>query len=163
MFVPEGQDDGSQAWNAWKVLSSSSSRRVRGDRLARGGYRLVWWTNRGPQIAPSLRDGFLRDAFQAFHAWLPSFRPSGTKIRSTNLLHLRTSAFICGCSVSAVHQRFGTLRTRQNPFPEQPSDLLQHGMIPRSTCSHGGGFVRLDRGRRIIPWRSETRYHCDLE
>jgi hypothetical protein len=134
------------------------------------GYGMIGWREAAivsyggqTQIAPSLRNGFLRDAFQAFHAWLPPFRPSRTKIRSTNLLHLRTSALICGCSVSAVHPRFGTLRTRQNPFPEQPSDLLQHGMIPRSTCSHGGGFVRLDRGRHIIPWRSETRYHCDLE
>ena len=46
-FVPEGPDDGSQAWNAWNVPSRSPSRRVRYDRLVRGGFRLACWTNPG--------------------------------------------------------------------------------------------------------------------
>jgi hypothetical protein len=58
VFVPEGPDDGSQAWNAWNVPSRSPSRlvrhsqdgdggRVRYDWLVRGGYCLRWWTKRG--------------------------------------------------------------------------------------------------------------------
>jgi hypothetical protein len=80
VFVPEGPDDGSQAWNAWNVLSRSPSRRVRYDRLAKGGYGLGWGQSLAPQITPFPTGRIMSALYQAFHAWLPSFRPSGTKV-----------------------------------------------------------------------------------
>jgi hypothetical protein len=79
-FFPEGPDDGSQAWNAWKVPSRSPSCRVRYDRLARGGDCLGWWQSVAPQITPFPTGRIMFALYQAFHAWLPSFRPSGTKV-----------------------------------------------------------------------------------
>jgi len=80
VFVPEGPDDGSQAWNAWKVPSRSPSRRVRYDRLAREATVSDGGQSVAPQIIPYPTGRIMFALYQAFHAWLPSFRPSGTKV-----------------------------------------------------------------------------------
>jgi hypothetical protein len=70
------------AWHEMpgNVVSVSPSRRVRYDRLMRMTDPLGVWTN--PDTAnytiPYGTD-HVRGIFQAFHAWLPSIRPGGTK------------------------------------------------------------------------------------
>jgi hypothetical protein len=82
-FVPEGPDDGSQAWNAWNVPSRSPSRRVRYDRLVRGGFRLACWTN---LVATDHTVPYGTDqvwplpAPKAFGAGYPRFVPPGQAI-----------------------------------------------------------------------------------
>jgi hypothetical protein len=59
VFVPEGPDDGGQAWNAPFVSD--------------GGQSVA------PQIMPFPTGPTPSALYQTFHAWLPSFRPSGNK------------------------------------------------------------------------------------
>jgi hypothetical protein len=61
--------------------SRSPSRRVRYDWLARTSDCLERWTRRGATVhtVPYGTD-HVCTVSQAFHAWLPSFRPSGTQI-----------------------------------------------------------------------------------
>jgi hypothetical protein len=59
------------------------------DRLARGAIVSDGGQRVAPQITPgSLRDGPRLSIFQAFHAWLPSFHPSGTKVGFPMLTHM---------------------------------------------------------------------------
>ena len=70
------------AWHEMPGNASSKdpSRGVRYDRVARGV--LLSCAMRNPRRQGShrsLRDGSYPRAYQAFHAWLPSFGPSGTR------------------------------------------------------------------------------------
>ena len=68
------------AWHEMpgKTSSKDPSRRVRYDRVA--GLLSCAMSNPGRQGSHrSLRDGSYSRAYQAFHAWLPSFGPSGTR------------------------------------------------------------------------------------
>jgi hypothetical protein len=78
-FVPEGLNDGSQAIHC---LGSPALKtrpvRVRYDHVSPG---LVWrlWRKKAEREAIILSTGRIMSAvYQAFHAWLPSFSPSGT-------------------------------------------------------------------------------------
>jgi hypothetical protein len=96
VFVPEGPDYGSdstelvevRAWNAWNVPSRSPSRRVRYDRLVRGA--IVSHGGQGvvPQITPFPTGRIMAGLYQAFHAGLPSFRPSGTNVSFLTLTRM---------------------------------------------------------------------------
>jgi hypothetical protein len=65
-----------------KVVSKSPSRRVRYD-LVGHGVLLLWTLDKahGHASHRSLRDGLCLSISQAFHAWLPSSLPYGTKNR----------------------------------------------------------------------------------
>jgi hypothetical protein len=70
------------AWHEMPGNASSKdpSRRVRYDRVARGVLLSCAMSNPRRQGSHrSLRDGSYSRAYQAFHAWLPSFGPSGTR------------------------------------------------------------------------------------
>jgi hypothetical protein len=165
VFVPEGPDDGSQAWNAWNAPSRSPSRRVRYDRLARGGYRLGWWTNVAPQIAPfpssvailamADKTGRIISAlYQAFHAWtsassvesLPSFRPSGTKVSFLRLTPMR------GCRITVA------LKGRR-----QPTDLGFHLLRARKWSALGAYCSRTRRDISTSPEDKDRFYEQDIQ
>ena len=79
MFVPEGPDDGSQAIYCLEQVQS---------RIRPGGYGMTGWREEaivpgsGPSVAPQITPfptgRIMFTQYQAFHAWLPSFRPSET-------------------------------------------------------------------------------------
>ena len=79
VFVPEGPDDGSQAIYCLEQVQS---------RIRPGGYGMTGWREEaivpgsGPSVAPQITPfptgRIMFTQYQAFHAWLPSFRPSGT-------------------------------------------------------------------------------------
>jgi hypothetical protein len=61
--------------------SRSPSRRARYYRLARASDRLERSTKRGITVPSAAAEtDHLCTVSQAFHAWLPSFRPSGTQV-----------------------------------------------------------------------------------
>jgi hypothetical protein len=86
VFVPEGPDDGSQAIYCLEQVQS---------RIRPVGYGMIGWREEAivsdsapsvaPQITPFPTGRIMSTHYQAFHAWLPSFRPSGTN----------TSASLC--------------------------------------------------------------------
>jgi hypothetical protein len=90
VFVPEGPDDGSQAWNAWNVPSRST---------VSAAADMIGWregaivSDSGPSVAPQITPfptgRIISNHYQAFHAWLPSFRPSGTKVSFLMLTQMR--------------------------------------------------------------------------
>ena len=79
MFVPEGPDEGSQAIYCMEQVQS---------RIRPGGCGLIGWreeaivSDSGPSVAPQITPfhtgRIMSTHYQAFHAWLPSLRPSGT-------------------------------------------------------------------------------------
>jgi hypothetical protein len=60
--------------------SRSPSRRARYDWLARAPDRLKRSTKRGTTVPSAAGTDHFCTVSQAFHAWLPSFRPSGTQV-----------------------------------------------------------------------------------
>jgi len=88
--VPKGRYEGSLARSAWKTPNSGArpvGYGVMGGRegtMVSGGGRSV-----APQINLPRRRRIRSALFQALHTWLPSYRPSGTKVSFLMLMLFR--------------------------------------------------------------------------
>ena len=60
--------------------------------------------NVAPQITPFPTGRIMSALYQAFHAWLPSFRPSGTKVSLLMLTQMRGRGGVDGPAAAGAFQ-----------------------------------------------------------
>ena len=143
-----------------KAASRSPSRLVRHSQDGDGGrarcdrvaLRYVHHSRRNDALADqsyrSLRDGSFLSISQAFHAWLPSFRPSGTEVTFSHLEAHRfrggvLRGLICYESRLFRKQFFGCRRQADTINPVMPKYFRLasgHRVIIRQTDNFEAGM-----------------------